>query len=211
MEQETKPTIDEIKQIADTKRKLKNPTKYNLFVKEQMEKMKTESISNKDKLSTISKKWKEQKEQIPVSLPEPEQLPAPTELKRKSKNNSISKSKSKPELEPEPKFIPEPEPNFIPEPKFIPEPDNNSNNDFSILKENISNIKDLLEEIMKSKIKSKPQPKPRPNPALKRVNNTLDLTVNDKEIDDILNTDKKQDKTNEDKLKAFLEALTKNK
>jgi cobalamin biosynthesis protein CobT len=60
---------------------------------------------------------------------------------------------------------------------------------------------------MKSKIKSKP--KPRPNPALKRVNNTLDLTVNDKEIDEIINTDKKQDKTKDDKLKAFLDALTK--
>jgi hypothetical protein len=209
MEQENQPTIDEIKQIADTKRKLKNPTKYNLFVKEQMEKMKTESISNKDKLSTISKKWKEHKEQLPASLPEPEELLQPTESKRKIKR--IPKSKPELELEPEPKFIPEPEPSFIPEPKFIPEPNNNHNNDFSILKENISNIKDLLEEIMKSKIKSKPQPKPRPNPALKRVNNTLDLTINDKEIEEIIKPDKKQDNTKDDKLKAFLDAMTKNK
>ena len=40
MEKEDIPTIEEIKNIADTKRKLKNQTKYNIFVKEQIEKLK---------------------------------------------------------------------------------------------------------------------------------------------------------------------------
>jgi hypothetical protein len=202
MEKEDIPTIEEIKKIADTKRKLKNPTKYNLFVKEQMQNLRDENIPNKDKFSTISKKWKEQKEQLPLPEPEPELPQPPKEFKRRIKSNL--KSKPETELIPEPKYIPEPE--LIPEPKYIPEPDNNNkNNDFTILQENIMNIKQLLEEV----IKSKPKPKPKPNPALKRVNNTLDLTVNDKEINDIINTKTAQDKKQDEKLKAFLDALTK--
>ena len=185
MEEENKLTIEDIKQIADTRRKLKNPTKYNIFVKEQMEKLKDENISQKDKLSTISKKWKEQKEP----------LPPPKETKKRIKKE--------PEFqpEPEPEIKSEPEPNG-PEPELKPEP---INNDFITLQENINSIKQLLEEVMKSKSK----PKPKPRPTLKRVNKTLDLTINDKEIEDIINTDKKKDKTQDEKLKAFLDAMTK--
>jgi hypothetical protein len=137
MEKEDIPTIEEIKKIADTKRKLKNPTKYNLFVKEQMQNLRDENIPNKDKLSTISKKWKEQKEQLPLPEPEPEPPQLPKELKRRIKSNS--KSKPEHELILEPKYILEPE--LIPEPKYILEPDSNKNNDFTILQENITNIK----------------------------------------------------------------------
>jgi hypothetical protein len=191
MEEEIKPTIEEIKQIADTKRKLKNPTKYNTFVKEQMEKLKDENISQKEKLSAISKQWKDQKEP----------LPPPKEFKRRVKKEPKSQPEPEPEIKSEPELKgPEPEPEPEQRPELI-------NNDFITLHENINSIKQLLEEVMKSKSK----PKPKPRPTLKRVNKTLDLTINDKEIEDIINVDKKKDKTQDEKLKAFLDAMTKNK
>ena len=85
------------------------------------------------------------------------------------------------------------------------------------LQDDVYNLTNLIIDMMKSKPKIKPKTKPKPRPVTK----TLDLTISDKEIVNIINDNNDNDNknkptekpvkgsSNDDKLKAFLDAMTK--
>lgn len=80
--------------------------------------------------------------------------------------------------------------------------------------ESINNLKDLINQqtnIIQEVIKPKPK-KQRPKPKPKNIPKTLDLTIEDKEIMNIINEKKddiKPDKNVDEKLQQFLKALQK--
>jgi hypothetical protein len=74
--------------------------------------------------------------------------------------------------------------------------------EFDTLFKEITNIKEI---ITKPKAKSKPKPKSKP----KIIGKSLDLTISDKEVEEIVNENKTQLKPIDPKLNAFLEALQK--
>jgi hypothetical protein len=91
--------------------------------------------------------------------------------------------------------------------------DNQYNHTFSTLFESINNIKDLIysqnnvinEVITTNQKKNKPRSKPKPKPPPRK---TLDLTISDNDIDNIINAKPKPEKPSIDpKLQAFLDAF----
>jgi len=91
--------------------------------------------------------------------------------------------------------------------------DNQYNHTFSTLFESINNIKDLIysqnnvinEVITTNQKKNKPKSKPKPKPPPRK---TLDLTISDNDIDNIINVKPKSEKPSVDpKLQAFLDAF----
>lgn len=179
-EEEQKPTIEEIKQIVDAKRK----TKKHIDFKQPNEK---------------------------VIIPEPKQI-----VRKQKKPKAVKEPIQEPiqELIQEP--IKEPLIEFIQEPikESKPESVKSFSNDIKLreLQDDIYGLTNLVLEMMKPKNKiAKPKPKPKP----KKIVKTLDLTITDKEIDAIVN-DKPIEKkvnikgsSNDEKLKAFLDAMIK--
>jgi len=97
----------------------------------------------------------------------------------------------------------------------------NKNKDFDILYESISDIKNLInqqktviEEAVKPKIeepksKPKPKPKPRAKKEVKPKGKSLDLTVSDKEVEQLISSNKTQPPPQavDTKLQEFLNAF----
>jgi hypothetical protein len=82
------------------------------------------------------------------------------------------------------------------------EAEKENNKNFDTLYKEITDIKEI---ITKPKAKSKPKPKSKP----KIIGKSLDLTISDKEVEEIVNENKTQLKPIDSKLNAFLEALQK--
>lgn len=89
----------------------------------------------------------------------------------------------------------------------------NENDKLADIYNDIQNIKDLITE-QSQKFESiviKPKPKPKKEKKIKIENKTLNLSITDKEIDNIINDNKdnKNNKINDKKLEDFLKAFQK--
>jgi hypothetical protein len=190
-EQEQEPTIEEIKIIANQKRP-KKPSAYNDFIKQQMELLKGQDLKPKEKMKLATQEWHKQKEPKGAK----EDLPPPKQFIRKEK----------PVKEPIKEQIKEP----IKEELTKPEEKPNINydelhNDINFLKEMLKNQNNLIHETLKPKPRARPKPRPKP----KKIIKTLDLTITDNEINNIINDGKEQEPKQDEKMKAFLDGLLK--
>ena len=67
IEEQTEPKVDEVKtsikalSLESLERKKRVPSKYNLFVREQMTKQSIKDLPPKQRFSAVSKAWKESK------------------------------------------------------------------------------------------------------------------------------------------------------
>lgn len=198
--EEQEPTIEEIKKIANQKRP-KKPTEYNEFIKKQMELFKGQNINPKEKMKLATQEWQKQKEINGKKEDSP--IPPPKPFTRKKK--VVKEPKLEPIIEPN---------NHVNEIKETIENEikpkinyDELHNNIEILKEMVKNQNNFIQE----SLKPKPRAKPKPKPKMKRVNNTLDLTITDNEINKIINDKEPEPKgpQQDEKIKAFLDALLK--
>jgi hypothetical protein len=172
-------TIEEVKKIANEKRKKTNNAD---LAQKRLENLAKGREIRKQKLMEAK---------VPVPVPEPISTPVPVPV-------------------PEPISTPVPEP-IQRKPKQIKRQNSIEDNNISynILKETIINLKD---EIINA-VKPKPKPKKIKTPKERVVNKTLDLTISDAEISNIINPNKKKENElnkGDEKLASFLKALQKN-
>lgn len=196
------PTIDDIKKFADEKRKSR----------------------------TVPAKKTRQPRQPKIKEPEPEpeiedeeeeeEIIEPIKVKKQIVKKQPKKSKKMIIVEDEDtEEEEEPEPIVVKSSNKRGNHNNHNQEAFKDIYESINNIKDLInnqkeviieavkpkvpiEEPKKTKAKAKPKPKP------KKVEKTLDLTIPDKEIEQIISGNKTQVKSSVDtKLQAFLDAF----
>ena len=66
----------------------------------------------------------------------------------------------------------------------------------------LENQNNFIKESLKPKQRAKPKPKP-------KINNTLDLTITDNEINNIVNNPTQETPKYDEKIKAFMDALLK--
>jgi hypothetical protein len=189
------PTIDDIRKMGNDRRpKITKPPAPKKITKKKV------------------------KEPEPIIEPEPEPEPEPLE------EDEEEESESDEEV-----YIPPPKKNNKKDLKkglkgsytiqnFIKDP-KNKDVDFELLFENITDIKNLIkqqqntiEEVVKPKVeepKSKPKPKPKPKVKKQIVpkGKSLDLTVSDKEVEQLISTNNTKPPPVDEKLQAFLNAF----
>jgi len=171
--------------------------------------------------------------------------PPPKKITKKKVKEPEPIIEPEPEPEPEPELLEEDEESESDEEVYIPPPKKNSKKvkdktyiiqdfikdpknkdvDFELLFENITDIKNLINqqknviedaikpkvEEPKSKSKSKPKPKPKVKKQIVPKGKSLDLTVSDKEVEQLTsnNTAVAKQPVVDEKLQAFLNAFKK--
>ena len=180
-EQEREPTIEEIKIIANQKRP-KKPSAYNDFIKQQMELLKGQDIKPKEKMKLATQEWHKQKEPQGAKEELPLSLPPPPKTFTRKKKSIKDAELLKEEL------------------IKTDEIKKTSNGEYDDLFNEVNVIKEML-------INLKPKPRAKPKP--KKVIKTLDLTITDNEINNIIKNEKEQQPKQDEKIKAFLDALLK--
>ena len=93
--------------------------------------------------------------------------------------------------------------------------DLNENHSINNIKDLINSQKEVIIEAVKPKVpieepKKNVRAKPKPKPKPKKVEKTLDLTIPDKEVEQIISGNKLQVKSSDTKLQAFLDAFKRN-
>lgn len=191
-------TIEEVKKIADEKRKTINPE----LAQKRLENLAKGREIRKQKLMNKSK---------PEAIPEP--IPEPIAEPKSKKRQTSTKVKE---------VIPEPVPVVMNTPQRQPKSKKHQDKteefqSFNKLEESINNIKELInnqninnlkEEIINA-VKPKSKPKKVKTPKASVINKTLDLTISDAEISNIINKDEKTMTKGDEKLASFLKALQK--
>lgn len=195
-------TIEEVKKIADEKRKTINPE----LAQKRLENLAKGREIRKQKLMNKSK---------PEAIPEP--IPEPiAEPKSKKRQTSVKVKEVIPEPVPEP--IIEPVAVVMNTPQRQPKSKKRQSSieetqSFNILRESINDIKELInkeiiEAVVKPNIKQKKIKTPK-KPINKEVKKTLDLTISDAQILNIINKDEKTMTKGDEKLNSFIKALQK--
>lgn len=198
------PTIDDIKKFADEKRKSRAiPAKK----------------TRQPRQSKIKEPEPEPEPPIEDEEDEEEEIIEPIKVKKQIIKKQPKKSKKMIIVEDEDEDTEEEEEPIVIKSSNKRGNRNNQNQEtFKDIYESINNIKDLINtqkeviiEAVKPKVpieepkKTKAKPKPKPKP--KKVEKTLDLTIPDKEIEQIISGNKTQVKNTDPKLQAFLDAF----
>jgi hypothetical protein len=195
-------TIEEVKKIADEKRKTINPE----LAQKRLENLAKGREIRKQKLMNKSKP-----EAIPEPIPEPIAEPIPEPKSKKRQTSTKVKE-----------VIPEPVPVVMNTPQRQSKSKKHQNKteefqSFNKLEESINNIKELInnqninnlkEEIINA-VKPKSKPKKVKMPKAPVINKTLDLTISDAQILNIINKDEKTMTKGDEKLNSFIKALQK--
>jgi hypothetical protein len=202
-------TIEEVKKVADEKRKATNKKIGNVANADLAQKR----LENLAKGREIRKQKLMEAKNTPKAEPIPEPIPEPI-----SKPEKIKRTASIPVLDEEVK-TPQRKPKQTKRQNSIEEFQS-----FNKLEESINNIKELInnqninnlkDEIINA-VKPKPKPKKVKTPKERVVNKTLDLTISDAEISNIINPNNNKEKElndyknkGDEKLASFLKALQK--
>jgi len=221
---DTEPTIEDIKKFADEKRKVLAASIATLKKTRQprQPKIKTIEIEPEPKapieddeeeiIEPIKKKKQAIKKQIVKPLSRSKSvIPIPT---NNDDDDDFEDEDTEEEEEPEPVVLK----------KQVRKGNRNNHNHqaFNDIYDSINNIKDLINsqkeviiEAVKSKVpieepKKNVRAKPKPKPKPKKVDKTLDLTIPDKEVEQIISGNKLQVKSSDTKLQAFLDAFKRN-
>jgi hypothetical protein len=195
-------TIEEVKKVADEKRKATNKKIGNVANADLAQKR----LENLAKGREIRKQKLMEAKNTPKAEPIPEPIHEPI-----SKPEKIKREASIPVLDEEVK-TPQRKPKQTKRQNSIEEFQS-----FNKLEESINNIKELInnqninnlkDEIINA-VKPIPKPKKVKTPKERVVNKTLDLTISDAQISNIINPNNDYKNKGDEKLASFLKALQK--
>ena len=195
-------TIEEVKKVADEKRKATNKKIGNVANADLAQKR----LENLAKGREIRKQKLMEAKNTPKAEPIPEPISEPI-----SKPEKIKRGASIPVLDEEVK-TPQRKPKQTKRQNSIEEFQS-----FNKLEESINNIKELInnqninnlkDEIINA-VKPIPKPKKVKTPKERVVNKTLDLTISDAQISNIINPNNDYKNKGDEKLASFLKALQK--
>lgn len=211
-------TIEDIKKIADEKRKTIQKKKE---ISPELKQKRLENLAKgretrKQKLLEKKSNISENKIVEEQREPEQEAVVEPVKTKKQAVKKQIVKKQYKKVMvveddesdDDEDEEETEIEPVVYKKQSLTRQKSHNNLQAFKNIYESINNIKDLIssqKEVIENAVKPKPK-KPRAAPKPKKVNKTLDLTVSDAEVEKIVSNNKTQPKVDA-KLQAFLEAF----
>ena len=192
------PTIEDIKKMADEKRKMRAPSVAPKKTRQpRQKKVEVEPEPEIEELEEVSE--------------EEEEIVEPVKTKKQTVKKQIAKPKKSKKII----VVDEDDEESEEEEEIIVK--KNTKDKFKDIYESINSIKDLIssqkqviEDAVKPKTEEpKKKPKAKPKPKAKKVVKTLDLTVSDKEVEQIVSGNKTVPQAGDAKLQAFLNAFKK--
>jgi len=194
-------TIEEVKKVADEKRKATNKKIGNVANADLAQKR----LENLAKGREIRKQKLMEAKNTPKAEPIPEPIPEPEKIKRGASISVLDEEVKTPQRKPKQTK----RQNSIEEFQSFNKLEESINNIKELI--NNQNINNLKDEIINA-VKPKSKPKKVKTPKERVVNKTLDLTISDAQILNIINPNNNKEKElnkGDEKLASFLKALQK--